>query len=99
MLHQSSQERIQREVEKNRQLTDEVARLSSMKDYQSRYNEVISTYEMASQENKTLKDQLGDMKQELLQSSSEKTNVIQKLRMELAMQKDKESSRVENLED
>lgn len=49
---------------------------------------------MTTQENRALKDQLGDIKQELLQSSSEKSNIIQKLRMELSMQKDKESNKI-----
>ena len=33
-----------------------------MKDYQNRYNEVIASFEITTQENKTLKDQVGDLK-------------------------------------
>lgn len=59
----------------------------------------MSSLEISTQENKSLKDQLAEVKQELLQSSSDKANTIQKLRMELAMQREKENSKIEHLED
>lgn len=71
--------------------------MSAAKDYQSRYTEVISSLDITTQENKTLKDQLSELRQQLFQSSSEKANLIQKLRNELDLQREKESSKLENL--
>ena len=54
----------------------------------------MTSLDITTQENKSLKDQLNELKQEMFNSSSEKGNLIQKLRMEIAMQRDKENSKI-----
>lgn len=49
------------------------------------------------QENRALKDQLSAIKEELLLGSNDKAQTIQKLRLEISLQKEKENARIEQL--
>jgi len=46
-----------------------------------------------------MKSQIDDLKQEILQNSSEKSSVVQKLKLELSLQRDRENSKIELLEE
>lgn len=70
-----------------------------MKDYQCKYSEISGSLEITIQENKTLKETIEDLKTELYQSGNEKNHLVQRLRMELNLLKEKESSRIESLEE
>lgn len=69
-LHQDNEDRLRREVDKNRCLQEEISRLSAAKEYQSRYSEVSSDLQAATQENKALKEQLTSAREELFQSNN-----------------------------
>jgi chromosome segregation ATPase len=90
---------LRREVERNRYLQEEIARLATAKEYQAKYCELSSDLESSQQENRALREQLSSIKEEVLQASSDKTQTIQRLKYELSLQRDKESARIEHLEE
>lgn len=87
-MHRNYQERLEKEVEKNRALKEEIQKLSSVKTYQSRYNQNMINLQVISQENKSLRSQIEELKQELYQASNEKASLIQKLRLEVSLLRD-----------
>lgn len=73
--------------------------MSTAKEYQVKYCELSSDLEASQQENRTLREQLATLKDDVLQASSDKTQTIQRLKYELNMQRDKENARIEHLEE
>lgn len=69
-LHQDNEDRLRREIDKNRYLQEEISRLASAKEYQSKYSEVTNDLLAATQENKGLKEQLASARDELFQSNN-----------------------------
>lgn len=69
-LHQDNEDRLKREIDKNRYLQEEINRLATAKEYQSKYSEISNDLQSATQENKLLKDQLSGAREELFQSNN-----------------------------
>lgn len=69
-LHQDNEDRLKREIDKNRYLQEEISRLGTAKEYQSKYSEISSDLQSATQENKLLKDQLSSAREELFQTNN-----------------------------
>jgi len=59
----------------------------------------VLSLQLTAQENKSLKDQNEDLKQQVYQSSVDKTSLIQKLKLEISLLRDKESTKIESLEE
>lgn len=58
-----------------------------------------SELESSQQENRALREQLASVREEVVQASSEKAQIIQRLKYELTMQRDKDNARIEHLEE
>ena len=94
LLHQSYEERLEREGERNRGLREEIEKLAGYKEYHARYSESVASLQLLAQENRSLKEHNEDLKQQNYQSTIDKANLVQKLRLEVSVLRDKESAKV-----